>query len=214
VADALSASEHRLARVVGSAIKGFMWDPPTAPYHLFVPCRPTLGVVKSKLAPRLLMAALLECRDLGLVELRLAGERSWRGRLRSWDPGLVQVVPLATPALGGLCGQIIKRLERKGEQGAVKLLKGLADERRVIDQVESELADRGYISPMVVARRWPAGRKVRAAVDCDQLQNLAEECSLAVDRWNQARAADLSLYQALLADCIEAFNRANKGGYG
>lgn len=171
------------------------------------------GVRKSKLAPRLLMAALLECRDLGLVELRLAGERSWRGRRRT-RPGLVQVISLATPALGGLCGQIIKRLAGKDEQGAVKLLKPLADERRVIDHVESELADRGYMSPMVVVRRWPPGRKVRAAVDCDQLQNLAEECNLAVDRWNQARAADVSLYQALLADCIEAFNRANKGGYG
>jgi hypothetical protein len=213
VADALSVSEHRLARVVGSAIQAFQWDPPTAPDYLFVPCRPTLGVLKSKLAPRLLMAALLECRDLGLVELRLAGDRGWRGRLRTWDPGLVQVVPLATPACGGLCGHIIKRLERKGEQGAVKLLKGLADERRVIDQVESELADRGYMRPRVVKRRWPAGRKIRAVVDCDQIENLAEECNLAVDRWNQARTADMSLYQALLADCIEAFYQtANRGG--
>lgn len=212
VADALSVSEHRLARVMGSAIKAFMWDPPTAPDHLLVPCRPTVGVPNSKLAPRLLMAALLECRDLGLVELRLAGERGWRGRLRTWDPGLVQVVPLATPALGGLCGQIITRLERKGEQGAVKLLKGLADERRVIDQVESELANRSYMRPTVAVRRWPAGRKVRAVVDCDQIQNLAEECNLAVDRWNQARAADVSLYQALLADCIEAFHQAAGGG--
>lgn len=123
VADALSASEHRLAPTLGSAIKTFMWDPPTDPDQLLVPCRPTVGVLKGKLAPRLLVAAVLECRDLGLVELRLVEERGWRGRLRTWDPGFVQMVPLATPALGGLCGQIITRLERNGEQGVLQLFK-------------------------------------------------------------------------------------------
>src|SRR5215216_5150494 len=93
-----------------TSFKGFMWDPPRDPDHLLVPCQPTLGVLKRKLAPRLLLAAVLECRDLGLVELRLVEERGWRGRLRTWDPGFVQMVPLATPALGGLCGQIITRL--------------------------------------------------------------------------------------------------------
>jgi hypothetical protein len=216
VADALSASKHRLARVVGSAIKAFMWDPPKAPDDLrvFVPCRPTLAVLKGKLAPRLLMAALLECRDLGLVELRLAEERGWRGRLRTWDPGFIQVVPLATPALDGLCGQIMKQLERQEEQGAIKLLRRIGastGERWVIDQVESELADRGYMRSTVVVRRWPAGRKVQAFVDCDQIQNLVQECSLAVDRWNHAWAADVSLYHALLADCIDALNPPTGG---
>jgi hypothetical protein len=42
---------------------------------------------------------------LGLVELRLGEERSW-------NHGRVQVIPLAIPALGGLCGEIIKRLAR------------------------------------------------------------------------------------------------------
>jgi hypothetical protein len=166
IADALSASEHRLARVAGSAIKAFRWDPPpTAPddLRIFVPCRPTLAVLKKELGPRLLMAALLECRDLGLVELRLGEERSW-------NRGRVEAVPLATLPLVGLCGEIIKRLARKGEQGIEKLFRGmmgnkptiaiggLVGERWVIDQVESELADRDYMRPTVMVRRWPAGR--------------------------------------------------------
>jgi hypothetical protein len=203
VADALSASEHRLARTVGSAIKAFKWDPPMDPDHLFVPCQPTLGVLRRKLGPRLLTAALLECRDLGLVELRLAEERGWRGRLRTWDPGFVQIVRLATPALGGLCGQVITRLEGKGERGVLQLFKGVTSSW-VIDQVEAELADRGYMRPTVMVRHWPPGRKLRAVVDCGQLQNLAEDCNLAVDRWNQARSTNVSLFRALLADCNDA----------
>jgi hypothetical protein len=203
VADALSASEHRLARTVGSAIKAFKWDPPTDPDHLFVPCRPTVGVLKGKLAPRLLVAALLECRDLGLVELRLVEERGWKGRLRTWDPGFVQMVPLVPAALGGLCGQIITRLGRNGKQGVLQLFKGETSSW-VVDQVEAELADRGYMRSTVMVRRWPPGRKVRAVVDCEQIQNLAEDCNLAVDRWNQARSADVSLFRALLADCNDA----------
>lgn len=71
----------------------------------------------------------------------------------------------------------------------------------MVDQVEAELADRGCMRSTVMVRRWPPGRKVRAVVDCEQSQNLAEDCDLAVDRWNQARSADVSLFRALLADC-------------
>jgi hypothetical protein len=219
IADVLRASEHRLARVAGSAIKAFMWDPPTAPDDLrvFVPCRPTLAVLKKELGPRLLMAALLECRDLGMVELRLGEEHSW-------NRGRVQVVPLVTSDLGGLCGEIIKRLTRKGEQDIEKLftgmmgnkptitIGGLANERWVIDKVESELADRGCMRPTVMVRRWPPGRKVQAVVDCDQIHNLAEDCTLAVDRWNRAWAADVSLCHALLANCTEAMEPKGGGG--
>jgi hypothetical protein len=213
IADALSTSEHRLARVVGSAIKAFMWDPPRAPddQHVFVPCRPTLAVPKHKLESRLLMAALLECRDLGLVELRLAHERIWRGQLGIWDPGpgLVRVVPLATFALDGFCGQIIKQLERKGDQGARKLFTGV---KAMIDRVESELADRGYMRPMVMTRRWRAQRRVEVVVDCEQIQDLAEDCALAVDRWNRTWAADATLCKALLSDCSVALVRRSGGG--
>jgi hypothetical protein len=160
-------------------------------------------VLKGKLAPRLLVAALLECRDLGLVELRLVEERGWKGRLRTWDPGFVQMVPLVPAALGGLCGQIITRLGRNGKQGVLQLFKGETSSW-VVDQVEAELADRGYMRSTVMVRRWPPGRKVRAVVDCEQIQNLAEDCNLAVDRWNQARSADVSLFRALLADCNDA----------
>jgi hypothetical protein len=213
VADALSVSEHRLARVVGSAIKAFSWDPPKAPdnLHVFVPCRPTLAVLRKELEPRLLMAALLECRDLGLVELRGANGRSGRRHVR--------VVPVATPALDGLCGRITKRLEQKGEQGARKLFSGVIRSGPVIskatwafDEVESELADHGYMRPVVMTLRWLARKKVQAFVDCEQIQNLAEDCTLAVDRWNRAWAADATMCKTLLRDCITALERTEGGG--
>src|SRR5215211_5159407 len=222
MAGALSASEHRLARIAGSAIKAVMWDPPTARdgRRVFVPCRPPLAVLKMELAPRLLMAALLECRDRGLVELRLKEKRSqWRlGALA----GNVRVVPLATPALAGICGQITKRFKEKGEQGAWRLFSGMMGNNVmtggnygggwVIDQVESELASHGYMRPTVMVRRWPAGEKVQAVVDCEQILSLAEDCTLAVDRWNRAWAADVSLCHALLANCTEAMEPKGGGG--
>jgi hypothetical protein len=225
IADALSASEHLFARIVGSAINAVMWNPPKSPDNVlvFVPCRPTLAISKSELAARLLMAALLECRDWGVVELRLAEQRS-RGR-RGVPAGIVQVMPLGTPALGGLCGQITKALKEKGEFDAKFLVSYMMRKTGrfggrnygggwVIDQVESELASHGYMRSTVAVRRWPPGEKVWAAVDCDQIQHLAPDCALAVDRWNQAWAADVSLYDALLAACTLGIDPPDSGGGG
>jgi hypothetical protein len=80
------------------------------------------------------------------------------------------------------------------------------------DEVESELADHGYMRPVVMTLRWLARRKVQAFVDCEQIQNLAEDCTLAVDRWNRAWAADATLCKALLRDCIAALERTEGGG--
>jgi hypothetical protein len=225
VADALSKSEHRLARVVGSAIKTSMSNPPTAPNNLvLVPCRPTLAVPKPELASKLLMAALLECRDLGRVELRLVEPPdSWWNRMRRRSGRRVRVKSLPGPPVDGLCGQILDRLQRKEEQGAEQLLSWVTGNRQispirvgqqgmhwVIPRVESELADHGYMTSMVV-RHWLAGDKVRTVVDCERIQTLAEDCALAVDRWNQAWAANIPLCDALLTDCAESMRERGGG---
>ena len=83
-------------------------------------------------------------------------------------------------------------------QGARKLFSGvirgsgpvISKATWAFDEVESELADHGYMRPVVMTLRWLARRKVQAFVDCEQIQNLAEDCTLAVDRWNRAWAAD------------------------
>jgi hypothetical protein len=91
-----------------------------------VPCRPTVEVVQRDLESRLLMAALLDCWEMGRVKLRLAepSDTRWKGYLGS-GYGRVHVVPLAGPALDGLCGRVLERLERKGEQGAEQLLRAV-----------------------------------------------------------------------------------------
>jgi hypothetical protein len=65
-----------------------------------------------ELASKLMLAALLECRDAGRVELRLAEPETgliWRKRIVSpHDRALVKARP--GPALDGLCGQILTRL--------------------------------------------------------------------------------------------------------
>jgi len=60
----ISASAHPLVRVTGSMLEAvrMLWmdDRKTL---VSVPCRPTVAVRKMDLGSRLLMAALLECRD-------------------------------------------------------------------------------------------------------------------------------------------------------
>jgi hypothetical protein len=199
VTESLSTSEHRLARVAGSAIKVLFSNERTT--RVSVPCLPEVKVLERDLGSRLLMAALLECRDMRRVELRLAEPpgSEWKRMLDM--RGSVRVTPLAGPTLYGLCGRILEHLEPKGEQSARRLLSGVTgrndpgspyDAGWVIVQVESELADCGYM-------RRPSFGVIVA--DCERIQTLAEECALAVDRWNRAWAADAGLCYALLADC-------------
>ena len=75
--------------------------------------------------------------------------------------------------------------------------------------VESELAEHGYLRP-TLARHWLIGNKVQAVVDCERIRTLAEDCALAMNRWDQAWAADVPLSHALLADCTKS--RKPKGG--
>ena len=118
--ESLRTSEHRLARAAGSVIEvsvrgllRFLGED-ISKTRVSVPCRPTVEVLQIDLESRLLMAALFECRDRGRVELRL-GEPSRRRLLGSG--GRVQVRLLPGPALGGLCGEILKQFPRRGEQG-------------------------------------------------------------------------------------------------
>src|SRR5215217_4850736 len=117
----VNTSEHWLARIAGWVLEGFS-NPSTAAHRarVPVPCRPTIQVLKMELASKLLLAALLECRDLGRVELRLAGPHSQGKKIFGLD-NRAQVIAGPGPALDGLCGQILNRLERKGEQGAHSL---------------------------------------------------------------------------------------------
>ena len=70
-------------------------------------------------------------------------------------------------------------------------------------KVRDELAARGY------TKGTSEGLIV---FDCQRVQTLAEACALAVDRWNQAWAANPLLCDALLAACTESI--AAKGGGG
>jgi hypothetical protein len=74
LAESLNASQHRLVRVAGAAIEAaveVLWQDPRKA-RVRIPCQPGVKVLEWDLASRLLMAALLECRCVGRVELRLA----------------------------------------------------------------------------------------------------------------------------------------------
>jgi hypothetical protein len=73
----------------------------------------------------------------------------------------------------------------------------------VIGKVATELTYRGYM------RQTTAEDIV---FDCERIQTLAEECALAVDRWNRAWAADPQLCDALLADCTKSIEPPKGGG--
>ena len=181
-----------------------------------VPCRPTVEVVQRDLESRLLMAALLECWEMARVKLRLAEPSDTRGKgYLGAGYGRVHVIPLPGPALDGLCGRLLERLERKGEQGAEQLLRAVINNSAgggsVIAEVGSELADHGYMRHSVVRERF-GRRKVQRIEDCERIQTLEEACALAVDRWNRAWAADPRLCHALLIDCNERLRPQTSGG--
>jgi hypothetical protein len=71
-----------------------------------VPCRPTVKVSPEELGSRLLMAALLECRDAGQLQLRLADNRDWRPGIIDPEPSRVWVTPLDVVSFlsGRSCG--------------------------------------------------------------------------------------------------------------
>jgi hypothetical protein len=74
----LKTSEHWLARVAGQFLDMNSFKAAHRA-RVPVPCRPTVQVLQMELASKLLLAALLECRDAGRVELRLAKPPSgWR----------------------------------------------------------------------------------------------------------------------------------------
>jgi hypothetical protein len=202
VTESLGTSQHRLARLAGAAVEAavdvLLTDLRKA--RVRVPCQPRVEVLEWDLGSRLLLAALLECRDAGRVGLRLAEPpRSGRKRALDLAPGRVRVTPLPGPPLDGLCGLILQRLERDGEQGAQRLLGGVLGSPSgpswVIVEVKAELAVHGYASRTLVG--FTDG-------DCERVQALAEERALALDRWNRAWAADAPLCEALLADCTNA----------
>jgi hypothetical protein len=100
--------------------------PWVAPKRVSVPCQPTAKVSPEELGSRLLMAALLACRDAGQLQLRLAdSSRNWRTRITDPEPSRVWVTPLASPTVPGLCGRILETLGRHGGQGAKKLLRDM-----------------------------------------------------------------------------------------
>jgi hypothetical protein len=120
-------------------------------------------------------------------------------------PGRVRVTPRPGPPLEGLCGRILERLERKGEQDAQRVFGGAetSGPRWVITTVKAELADHGYAS------RTRMGTVVG---DCERIQALAKERAHALDRWTQAWADDAPLCEALLADCTDATKPPTGGG--
>jgi hypothetical protein len=161
-----------------------------------VPCRPTVQVRQMELASNLLLAALLECRDAGRVELRLAESRWWKGMFGPTNRALVRARPGL--ALDGLCGQILNQLERIGDQGAGSLFRGMSHLGLtalhgggwVIEKVKTELTDRGYMRRTTERARFARMRTKFIVDDCEQIQSLAEDCASAVDRWQRAWAAD------------------------
>jgi hypothetical protein len=90
-----------------------------------VPCRPTVKVSPEELGSRLLMAALIECRDAGRLRLRLADNRDWRPGIIDPNPSRVWVTPLASASVPGLRGRILETLERRGEQSIKMLLRDI-----------------------------------------------------------------------------------------
>jgi hypothetical protein len=109
----------------------------------------------------------------------------WSRRNLFMGDGSVQVRLLDGPPLEGLCGLILERLERKGKQDAQRLMKrvtgpnreSFSAQRWVIEQVTDELAAHGYTT---------GTSEGPIVFDCQRVQTLAEECALAVDRWNRA----------------------------
>jgi hypothetical protein len=121
------SKQHRLVRFIRSGLEVPItgrWAPETR--RVGVPCRPTVEVLQLELASRLLLAALLECRDAGHLQLRLADNgRDGRARITDPEPSRVQVTPLAPASVPGICGRILETLVPQGEQGAKKLLRSM-----------------------------------------------------------------------------------------
>ena len=171
-----------------------------------VPCRPTVKVSPEELGSRLLMAALLECRDAGQLRLRLADNRDWQPGIIDPEPSRVWVAPLASASVPGLCGRILETLEHHGEQDTKRLLRDMMGdfhEDWVIYQVEAELAALGYMRPQATPWWRPAPEVQRFVGDCEQIRTLEQERARAVDRWRRVMHADQKLCDALLADCDE-----------
>jgi hypothetical protein len=201
--------QPRLVRLVGWGLEvsiGRRWTAETR--RVGVPCRPTVRVLQVELASRLLMAALVACRDAGHLQLRLAdNHRDWRARITDPEPSRVQVTPLAAGSVPGLCGRILETLEGRGEQGAKKLLRTMMGDfygEWVIYQVEAELVALGYMSTQTTPWWRPAGNFPRIVADCEQLRTLEQACGQAVDRWRRVTLANQTLCDALLADCTDA----------
>jgi hypothetical protein len=189
----------------------FVRMPWVAPKRVSVPCRPTAKVSPDELGSRLLMAALLECRDAGQLQLRLAdSSRNWRTQITDQEPSRVWVTPLAGTSGLGLCGRILETLERRGGQGAKKLLRDMMgdfNEEWVIYQVEAELAALGYMRAQATPRWRPAPEVQRFVGDCEQIRTLGQERAQAVERWRRVILADQKLCDALLADCTDSITR-------
>lgn len=201
--------QHRLVRFVGGGLEVSIRRRGTAETRrVCVPCRPTVEVLQMELASRLLVAALLECRDAGLLQLRLAdNRRDWRARITDPEPSRVHVTPLPPASVPGLCGRIMETLVRQGEQGAKKLLRSMMGDfygEWVIYQVEAELVALGYMSTQTTPWWRPAGDFPRIVADCEQLRTLAEAGGQAVDRWRRVTLANQTLCDALLADCTDS----------
>lgn len=210
-----SSKKPWLARLSVDRAEIGIWEPEivirmpwVAPKHVSVPCQPAARVSPEELGSRLLMAALLECRDAGQLQLRLAdNRRNWRARITDPEPSRVQVTPLAPASVPGLCGRILETLARHGAQGAKKLLRSMMGDfygEWVIYQVEAELVALGYMSTQTTPWWRPTGNFPRVVADCEQLRTLAEACGQAVDRWRRVTLADKTLCDALLADCTDA----------
>ena len=179
-----------------------------------VPCRPTVKVSTEELGSRLLMAALLDCRDASQLQLRLADNRDWRPGIIDPEPSRVWVTPLASASGPGLCGRILETLGRRGEQGAKRLLTdtmGDFSEEWVIYQVEAELAALGYMRAQATPWWRPTQEVQRFVGDCEQLGTLEQERVQAVDRWRQVIDADQQLCNALLADCTDSITPPPSG---
>jgi hypothetical protein len=203
--------------------------------YVAVPCRPGVEVSAVDLSSRLLMAALLECRTAGRVELRLA-DGSLRSRMKAamsmsiWR-GRVRVVLRDSASLPGLCDRILEELPYQAygvEKRTDKLLSDtMAHSKKVIggsfggsfewwaiNQVQAELADLGYVRIEIETTR---GRFRTRAVhrfvdDCQQIKVLDDECTIAVQRWQQVWSTEQELCEALLADCTAAITTARNGG--
>jgi hypothetical protein len=75
-----------------------------------VPCRPTVKVSPEELGSRLLMAALLECRDAGQLRPRLADNRDWRPGSSTRSRVVCGSLPWPARAFLGYVGESWRRL--------------------------------------------------------------------------------------------------------